>query len=80
MAARAGIEPATKWLTVTCSTAELPSKKDNKTRNWLISSWEQPVEELEMKSLRKPAESSFTSQKMRKNKSLLHLFQQAKAM
>ena len=29
MAAQAGIEPATKWLTVTCSTAELPSKKWN---------------------------------------------------
>ncbi len=25
MAARAGFEPATKWLTATCSTAELPS-------------------------------------------------------
>lgn len=24
MAARAGFEPATKWLTATCSTAELP--------------------------------------------------------
>jgi hypothetical protein len=25
MAARAGFEPATKWLTATCSTTELPS-------------------------------------------------------
>ena len=27
MAARAGIEPATKWLTATCSTAELPGNQ-----------------------------------------------------
>ena len=28
MAARAGFEPATKWLTATCSTTELPGKDD----------------------------------------------------
>ena len=27
MAARAGFEPATKWLTATCSATELPSNK-----------------------------------------------------
>lgn len=45
LAARAGIEPATKWLTATCSTAELPGNQ----RGWSMP----PSSRLARESLKK---------------------------